>query len=412
MKEDWKDTTLGDICDGTGGRIQTGPFGSQLHLSDYEEQGVPVIMPKDIISDKISKDTAAKINKNKAKQLKRHKLEIGDILFPRRGDIDKRALVDEKSEGTLCGTGCLKIHFGNSQISPSFIYFYLKQIGVVEWIRNMAIGSTMENLNTTILRKVPVLLPPLPTQQRIASILSAYDDLIEVNEQRIQLLEKSARQIYREWFVRFRFPGWEGVKFEKGVPVGWEVKKIGDIVTTLGGGTPSKVIPEFWGGDVNWFTPTDITGNSGIFLSESSEKCTTKGLNSSSANLFPPYSVMMTSRATIGAIGINTKEACTNQGFIVSIPNKQLPISYLYFWIELNKSTFEMLATGSTFLEISRSVFRNIPVCIPSPDIISKFHTLVHPFFTQIETLQKQNTQLRRIRDRLLPRLLSGKVEV
>ncbi|MBK7304991.1 MAG: restriction endonuclease subunit S [Saprospiraceae bacterium] len=301
-------------------------------------------------------------------------------------------------------------NFKDELINKEFLYYFL--IYYSEGFHNFSSGAAIQNINTDILRKTIIALPPISVQETIVSIISAYDDLIEVNNQRIKLLEETARELYKEWFVRMRFPGYKKAKFVKGVPEGWEVKRIAEVFDVLGGGTPSTEKPEYWSGNVNWFTPTDITGASGIFLSESSNKISEKGLKESSAKLFPAYSIMMTSRATIGAVGINTTPGCTNQGFITCLPNKSIPYTFLYFWILLNKEVFEMLGTGSTFLEITNGSFMKIKMLLPKLDMLNQFHKMSVPMFQQIEIFQEQNTQLRQIRDRLLPRLISGKLEV
>ena len=207
----WKETTLGEVCDEVNGIIQTGPFGSQLHQSDYSEVGIPVVMPKDIVEGRIAADTVARVSPDHVERLSRHKLSAGDIVYGRRGDIGRQALIRPEQAGWICGTGCLRLSLGKAVLDPLFLHYYLKQDEVVSWITNQAVGATMPNLNTGILRSVPVRLPPLPIQRRIASILSAYDELIENNQRRIKILESMARGLYREWFVHFRFPGHESV---------------------------------------------------------------------------------------------------------------------------------------------------------------------------------------------------------
>jgi len=148
---------------------------------------------------------------------------------------------------------------------------------------------------------------------KIAAILSAYDDLIENNLRRIRLLEEAAQHLYREWFVRFRFPGWGGVKVVDGLPEGWERKKIGEVCETIGGGTPSTKEQKFWeGGEIIWFSPTDLSKNNSLVLLDSASKITEEGLLRSSAKLVPPRTILMSSRATIGLFGIISKPCSTN----------------------------------------------------------------------------------------------------
>ena len=257
--------------------------------------------------------------------------------------------------------------------------------------------ATMPSLNQEIISRIPLSFPPLPTQHKIASILSAYDDLIENNTRRIQILEEMAQMIYREWFVHFRFPGHEQVRMvdsEIGrIPEGWEVKGIGEVVETLGGGTPSTQKPEYWDGDVIWYSPTDLTTAGTMFISESAKKITVLGLQKSSARLFPPYSVMMTSRATIGVIAINTKPSCTNQGFITCIPNKQVSGYQIYFWISENKEKITTLASGATFKEINKTTFRKLPIVVSDSAANKQFVETLTPLAKQIENLQAKNYQ-------------------
>ena len=226
-----------------------------------------------------------------------------------------------------------------------------------------------------------------------------------------------AQALYREWFVKFRFPGHEMVgmvKTELGmVPEGWEVKPIGEVIETIGGGTPSTKIPDYWeNGDIIWFTPSDLTASDTMFISESSKKITQSGFKNNSARLFPPYSVMMTSRATIGVTAINTKEACTNQGFITCIPNEHLSTCQIYFWIGQNRDKIITIASGATYKEINRTEFRQFLITVPDRDINKSFVQITAPIAKQIENLQVKNANLRRTRDLLLPKLISGEVDV
>ena len=271
----------------------------------------------------------------------------------------------------------------------------------------------MLNLNTSILRSVEVQYPNYPTQERIAKILSNYDNFIDNNNRRIALLEESIYLLYKDWFVRLRFPGYESVKVVDSVPEAWENSTVSDAFTIIGGGTPSKENQEYWqDGTINWYSPTDLTKSKSMFIENSDHQITNLGLAKSSARLFPPFSVLMTSRATIGVVSINTTEACTNQGFITCIPNDKIPLYFLYFWIKANIETFSNLATGATFKEISKGVFKKISITIPSAEIISKFEDKVKIYGSLILNLQRENQKLKEARDLLLPRLMNGSITV
>ena len=243
MKEEWKKVKLGEIS----ADIQTGPFGSQLHMSDYSEKGIPVVMPKDMINGKITEENIARVTDNHVKRLNRYIISSGNILYSRRGDVGKCVYVSEKESGWLCGTGCLRININTAIANPKFVFFQLQKTETIGWVEKNAVGATMLNLNTSILANVPLHLPPLPTQQKIASILSAYDDLIENNRRQIKLLEEAALKLYKEWFVKLNFPGHETTKIADGVPDGWKKVAIGNLcIRVNAGGTPNRKKTEYW----------------------------------------------------------------------------------------------------------------------------------------------------------------------
>lgn len=294
--------------------------------------------------------------------------------------------------------------------APRFLNYFLQTLK----LENFDVGASNPTLNRNHVHKIKVIFPKtVDTQKKIAAVLSAYDELIENNRRRIALLEKLAEEIYREWFVCLRFPGHEKMKVIKGVPQGWDMVKLESAFEFTGGGTPSKEVDRYWsGGEINWFTPSDITGADGMFLEKSGDQCTEEGFNNSSAKMFPAYSVMLTSRATIGAIGINTTAACTNQGFITCIPNGQYPLPYLYHWTKLAKPHFELLAGGTTFAELTKGTFKRIEILTPPEPIVAGFSRIESPLFKSIETLLGANRKLIETRDKLLPRLISGKLPV
>lgn len=221
----------------------------------------------------------------------------------------------------------------------------------------------------------------------------------------------------REWFVHFRYPGHEKVPVVDSplgqIPKGWEVKTVVDSFEISGGGTPSRKVPEYWDqGAIQWYAPSDLTSAGAMFMDDSSDHITELGLAKSSARLFPAHSVMLTSRATIGAIAINSQTACTNQGFITCIPNERVPVYFLFYWVTENVPTFQRMASGATFKEISRGVFKTIEFLQPPEKLVRRFEDSAAPMAEQILTLQRQIRNLHQTRDLLLPRLLSGQVEV
>ena len=317
-----------------------------------------------------------------------------------------------------------------------YVYYALRL--QLELMKSISTGVATKFLTLSLLNRTQIPIPHLPTQQKITAILSAYDDLIENNLRRIKLLEEMAQNLYREWFVKFRFPacadlsavpdtaqagasaGRPGHKHTRftdsplgSIPKGWDVNTVENTFAILGGGTPSKTVPEYWDeGTINWYSPTDLTAKGSMFMECSGKQISELGLKKSSARLFPPFSVMMTSRATLGVISINTTEACTNQGFITCVPNERFPLHLLYYWLKENVEYFISLGTGATFKEITKGIFKTIELIVPAQALVTNFEDTVQQIALLILTLQRKNTTLRRTRDLLLPRLISGEVDV
>jgi type I restriction enzyme, S subunit len=347
-----------------------------------------------------------------AKWTRRVKPRRNDIVLTREAPLGEVGLL-RSDENVFLGQRTMLYRADPKVLDQRFLFYSMLGPYVQGQIRGQGSGATVEHLRVPDAESFLVPHPLVDQQRKIAAILSAYDDLIANNQRRIALLETMAEEIYREWFVRMRFPGSAQVAIEKGVPHDWQLPTTAQAFSFYGGATPSKDVARFWQrGTVHWYTPTDITGAAGVFMETSSEQCTEEGLESCSANLFPAYSIMMTSRATIGAIGINLAPACTNQGFITCIPNDRYPLSYLYHWLKLAKPHFESLSGGATFAELTKGTFKRIRILTPPKAIVEAFDQRVAPMFKQMELLIRANSRLKATRDALLPRLISGKLKV
>lgn len=410
----WPRISVGSLVKEREASLQTGPFGTQLSAAEYVPEGIPVINVRNVGFGDVRADDLEYVSEGKAEQLHHHVLRVGDIVFGRKGAVERHALIGQAQDGWVQGSDCLRLRLQCPRFNVCFVSFYLRTKGHQDWMQALcSFGATMSSLNQDIVNRIQLPCPPRPVQDRIAAVLAAYDDLIANNQRRIALLESMAEEIYREWFVRMRFPGAKAAVFEKGVPTDWTHEPILDAFKFYGGATPAKDNPRLWvDGDVHWYTPTDITGASGPYLEESADKCTEEGLQNCSANRFPAYSIMMTSRATIGAIGINCAPACTNQGFITCIPNQRYPLTYLYHWLKLAKPHFEMLSGGATFAELTKGTFKRIRILTPPEKLVAAYERQARPMFDQVESLSKTNRRLRSTRDALLPRLIAGKLRV
>jgi type I restriction enzyme S subunit len=357
------------------------------------------------------------ISKKDAPSRAKRLIKNGDtILATVRPNLRSFYYFKNNSENIVVSTGFAVLRATN-KIDGRFLYYSVTNPVFTEYLTKNAKGAAYPAVDSEIILRGEICLPPLEAQKTIASILSAYDDLIENNTRRIQILEEMARTIYREWFVNFRFPEYENVALvdsEQGlIPEGWRVEKIGNSFETLGGGTPSTKIEDYWiDGTINWFSPSDLTKSNMMFITESEKKISDLGLGKSSAKYFPAYSVMMTSRATIGVTSINTKKSCTNQGFITCIPNELVSTWQIYFWIKDNFDKINNIASGATFKEISKGEFREFDFLIADIKTNRRFVDIIEPIAKLIENLITTNNNLRQQRDLLLPKLISGEIEL
>ena len=367
-------------------------------------------MPKDIRAGRIDERTVAKIPEDKAKELSRHYLKPGSIVFPRRGNIGKCAYVDGYAERFLCGTGCVKIEPPTEILEPLFVYYYLCLPRVVEWFERNAVGTTMLNLSARIIGRVQLPLLPLQYQRRVASVLAAYDRLIENNRRRIALLEKAVRLVYKEWFIHLRFPGHEQAEIRAGIPDRWKRVTAFDVMDILSGGTPDTSNPHYWNGEIPFFTPKDATA--GVYVFSTEKHLSEEGLRNCNSRLYPKDTVFISARGTVGKIAMAQTDMAMSQSSYALLAMEPLSQPFLYLSILDGVEQLRSRAVGSVFAAIVRNTFRSIPFIVPEGRVISMFTDLVSPMFRQIDVLSYEVRKLTHARDLLLPRLMSGRIAV
>lgn len=302
----------------------------------------------------------------------------------------------------------------NKENDGEFLYYAFKA-SVLAYVKQLDSGTTSgrENVSKSSFSKIKVRVPPLPTQQKIASILSAYDNLIQNYKKQIEALQTGACELYKEWFVRFRFPGYKNSRFENGIPEGWKIERIGNIGEVIGGGTPSTENEEYWDGDIPWLSPVDLSDNTNVYVSRGGKNITKLGLQKSSAKMMPKDTVLLSSRAPVGYVALAKNPICTNQGFKSVVCNTSViqPI-YLYFYFRMNKNYLQSIASGATFPELSGSMMKKLKVLLPQMELQKEFSKKANIFISKAELLSEQITNLTQQRDLLLPRLMRGALEV
>jgi len=414
---EWRETTLGEIANCVGGVIQTGPFGSQLHESDYSDAGIPVVMPKNIVEGRVSESDIARVSSEHIERLSRHKLVKGDIVYGRRGDIGRQALVGDAQAGWLCGTGCLRISLGSTVINPLFLHYYLRQESVIKWISGQAIGATLPNLNTGILKSVPVYVPPLPIQKRIAGILSAYDELIENNQRRIRILEEMARSLYREWFVHFRYPGHEDVPLVDSplgsIPQGWEVVALEDICERITDGahkSPKSVesgLPMASVKDMHDFgfdlsTCRHISEDDYIELDRQDSVVKENDVLVAKDGSYLKHTFVVEKDMKVALLS----------SIAMLRPNEKVLPHFLAVCLrsEAVKGRMKQCVSGVAVPRIILKDFRKFQVVLPPNDLQVKWNALAGESVKMSWNLIAQNQSIKTQRDLLLPKLLSGQV--
>lgn len=403
----WQDSTLGALTKLDGGLIQTGPFGSQLHQAEYETEGVPVVMPKDIIDGGISSETVARVSAQTAARLERYKLKPRSIVLPRRGEITKRAFISDAQDGWLCGTGCLKIELNGDHLVPEYLYYFMEQEHVTKWLLQHAVGSTMLNLSAGIVAAMPVRYPAINVQQAIAETLSTYDDLIDNNRRRMLLLEDSSRQLYREWFVRLRFPGHEHTPIVDGVPQGWERKTLGDLCREV----RDMVLPEALEPGTPYIGLEHIPRRS-ISLNDWG---TVEEVTSSKCRFKTGEIIFGKIRPYFHKVGVAFVDGVTSSDAIVIRPVDETLHGLVLMTMssdEFVAVTSQQMKEGSKMPRADWKQMKAFSLPVPPLSLLKSFDDLIQPTVEQLRSLSFANQKLRQARDLLLPRLMNGELAV
>lgn len=295
-----------------------------------------------------------------------------------------------------------------SRLDIKYFYFYLRPL--LKAFEQQATGVTTKFLTLKILNNLDVALPSIGIQKKIAAILSTYDDLIENNKRRIALLEKMAEEIYREWFVRMRFPGHEKVKFEKRVPEGWQQKPSIEIFDILSGGTPKTDVPVFWDGDIPFFTPKDAPEN--FYVLKTEKTITSKGLNACNSRLYKKNTIFITARGTVGKLTLAHRDMAMNQSCYALVPKNGDKVFFYFLALKNTISYVKGVSKSGVFDNIIVDTFKIIPILVPKENLIIDFNNKIEPFMKAIGAFLEANALLADTRDRLLSRLISGKLSV
>jgi type I restriction enzyme S subunit len=397
MPNGWKLTTLGEVC---SNNLQTGPFGSQLHAHEYTKTGIPVLMPKDIINQRANLNSAAKISSLRAIELAKHKLKIGDILFSRRGDVARFALIDRSSEGALCGTGCLKASI-NDEHSSLFLSYFLQKNAVKKWLEQNAVGQTMLNMNTAILRELPLMVASSKEEEsKIAKILSTWDKAIIATERLINNSKQQKKAMAQQLFTgKNRFCGYGGE---------WNIVGLGKLLIE--------------GKERNKFNGVSrvlsVTNHSGFVLPEEqfSKRVASKDVSN--------YKVIHQGQFGYNPSRLNVGSFARLESYsvgilspmyvIFSIDELKVNSDYFLHWMSSNEAKQRILGStqGSVRDSVKFDALSRFPFSLPPLEEQQKIAFVLTNLDKKIKLIQQQLADLKQEKKALMQQLLTGKRRV
>lgn len=291
---------------------------------------------------------------------------------------------------------------------PKFVYYFMKNFGT----GRAKSGSAVPTLNRNNLSGIDVKVPDYEIQVRIADILSSYDDLIDNSKKQIKLLEEAARMLYKEWFMDLHFPGYEDVKIVDGVPEGWTKDSAERFFNITIGKTPPRSEKQWFvngNNGIPWLSISDMR-NAGVFTFKTIEGLTEEAIDKHNIKIVPTGSIFVSFKLTVGRVAIATTEMCTNEAIAHFYVNDSLQ-AYTYCY--LNNFEYDTLGnTSSISKAVNSKIIKAMPFIMPSQNIVEKFSAIVSPILSEIKAKQKMCNYFSEARDRLLPKLISGEIEV
>lgn len=390
---------IADLID----EIAMGPFGSNIKVSCFVDSGVPVLNGSNLEGFSLSEKTFRYVTREKADSLNKANAHRGDIVITHRGTLGQIVFIpqDSKYDRYVISQSQFRVRCNDKVLPEYLVYYFHTPIGQHKLLSNASqVGVPALARPSSTFQQIEVVLPELSIQKRVVEIISTIQKKIANNQELNDNLEQQAQSYFQELFVDNADPE-------------WAIGTISDLGTIVGGSTPSKAKPEYYTeSGIAWITPKDLSINKSKFVSHGANDITELGLKNSSAAIMPEGTVLFSSRAPIGYIAIAAGEVTTNQGFKSVVPKPEIATPFVYFFLKNTLPVIEGMASGSTFKEVSGSTMKNVPAVIPDAETLAKFSDFCAPIFAQQRILEEQNQSLATLRDNLLPKLMSGEIDV
>ncbi len=394
--------------------------GFAFKTKDFVDVGIPIIKIKNICPPYVSLEDLTYVSKETGEKQKKFMLSYDDVLIAMTGShINQWASVVGRvarvkyTEKTLLNQRVGKITVKeNADADLDYIYYFLSQDKVKVQLAAKAGGTANQaNISATHIQELVFPCPNIETQIRISNILKNYDDLIENNKKQIKLLEEAAERLYREWFVDLHFPGHEDVKIVDGVPEGWKKQKISEFGEIITGKTPSTTKEQYYGGNIPFVKIPDMHNCVYPIVTEST--LTTEGANTQKNKFIHKNGIMVSCIATVGLVNIAIEPCQTNQQINSIVLHDEQDLYYTYFTMKRLKALLEGVGSnGATMTNVNKTKFGNLEVLYPSNNLGKDYFDYCKPIFEKIYALSIGVHKLSQVRDGLLPKLMSGEIEV
>ena len=370
--------------------IQTGPFGSQLHKEDYVDVGTPIVTVEHLGSRVFSEQNLPMVSDTDKRRLSKYILKKGDIVFSRVGSVDRCSFVDKKHDGWMFSGRCLRVR-PSEKVDSMFLYYFFCLNTTKEFVRSIAVGATMPSINTKLLGEVEVVCPEIEEQRKIADILSKIDDKIEENQKINENLEQQALALFSNYYEHSN-------------------KEVGftDLIQVLGGGTPKTGERTYWNGNIPFFTPKDIDCP---YTLATEKTITNDGLSHCNSRLYPVNTVFVTARGTVGKVGIAGVPMAMNQSCYALI-GKGIHQLLAYFYTLKVVDRLKHKASGAVFDAIITKDFETEQVVKLFSNDADTFIKIAEPMYKFILNNSIENQRLIALRNSLLPKLMSGELDV
>lgn len=397
----WEKVKLGDVTDSCLGKM----LDQVKNKGEYQ----PYLANVDVRWGSFNLENLS-LMRFEASEQERYGLQYGDLVICEGGEPGRCAIWKDQIPGMKIQKALHRVRVHDC-LDYRYLYYWFLLAGKTGELEQYFTGATIKHMPGEKLKSVIITKPPIEVQRKIADILWVYDDLIENNQKQIKLLEEAAQRLYKEWFVELRFPGHETARFTDGIPEGWGTHKIGERFDTYLGGTPSRTQPQYWqNGTIPWINSGKVNE---LRVVEPSEYITELALNKSATKLLPAHTTLVAiTGATLGQVSYTEIATCANQSVVGIVDPSACYEEYIYCYVSNNIKHIISKATGGAQQHINKDIVNAFDIVLPNEGLMASFKNLIAPLFEKIKNLLFQNIRLTEARDRLLPKLMNGEIEI